>query len=83
MEIQRITNIPPLGIAHRTTQNAELLGFNIPEGTTVLTSLYSIHMDVEFWKNPNTFQPERFLNDSGKISIPDWNFLPFGYGTII
>lgn len=80
MEIQRRANIPPLGIAHRATRNASLFGYQIPEGTIVLTSLYSVHMDHKFWKDPLAFRPERFLNKKGNLEVDDKHFIPFGYG---
>ncbi|KAJ8922282.1 hypothetical protein NQ315_004221 [Exocentrus adspersus] len=80
MEIQRRNNIAPVGIAHRVTKNTELLGYSIPEGTIVLTSLYSVHMDNNFWKDPLEFRPERFLDEHGDITVNEKYFLPFGQG---
>lgn len=80
MEIQRRANVPPLGVAHRATCNTHLYGYSVPEGTIILTSLYSVHMDKKFWKDPMDFRPERFLNEHGKLTVPEWNFIPFGHG---
>ncbi|KAK4873499.1 hypothetical protein RN001_015528 [Aquatica leii] len=80
MEIQRIANVPPLGIAHRATCTTKLFEYSVPKGAIVLTSLYSIHMDNAFWKDPFEFRPERFLTDKGTVFSPDWYFLPFGHG---
>ncbi|KAB0792145.1 hypothetical protein PPYR_14104 [Photinus pyralis] len=79
METQRLANVPPLGVAHRATRTTNLFGYTVPEGAIVLTSLYSIHMDDAFWKDPKEFRPDRFLRD-GKVTCPEWSFLPFGYG---
>ncbi|KAF5272510.1 hypothetical protein FQA39_LY18788 [Lamprigera yunnana] len=80
MEVMRIANVPPLGIAHRAICEATLFGYKVPKGSIVLTSLYSIHMDKNFWKDPDQFRPERFLTEERQLIIPDWNFLPFGRG---
>ncbi|KAJ8930071.1 hypothetical protein NQ314_017178 [Rhamnusium bicolor] len=80
MEIQRRTNIAPLGIAHRAIRDTELFGYNVPEGTMILTSLYSVHMDETFWKDPIAFRPERFLNHFGDIYVNEKYFIPFGQG---
>ncbi|KAF5297438.1 hypothetical protein FQR65_LT01369 [Abscondita terminalis] len=80
MEVQRVANVPPLGIAHRATCETNLFGYRIPEGAIVLPSLYSIHMDNDFWKDPLEFRPDRFLNENGSVFSPEWYFLPFGYG---
>ncbi|XP_068896333.1 methyl farnesoate epoxidase-like [Tenebrio molitor] len=80
MEIQRRANIPPLGIAHRAKCDTHLLGYSIPEGTIILTSLYSVHMDQKFWKDPLAFRPERFFDQSGNWMVNEKYFAPFGYG---
>nr|WCC58046.1 cytochrome P450 [Pharsalia antennata] len=79
-EIQRRSNIAPLGIAHRATKSAELLGYHVPEGTMVLTSIYSVHMDQDFWEDPLVFRPERFLDENGDIAVNEKYFFPFGQG---
>lgn len=80
MEIQRHANVPPLGVAHRAMKTTDLLGYRIPKGTILLTSLYSIHMDSEYWGDPEKFSPERFFDGEEKKTIPEKNFAPFGYG---
>lgn len=80
MEVQRRTNIAPMGIAHRATKNTQLYGYNIPQGTIVLTSLYSVHMDAGFWRDPLVFRPERFLGENGNITVDEKYYLPFGTG---
>lgn len=80
MEVQRRANIPPLGISHRAVCDTNLFGFTIPEGTIVLPSLYSIHMDPNYWVDPLAFRPERFLDNNKKITVDEKYFAPFGYG---
>lgn len=82
MEIQRHANVPPLGVAHRALKTTDLLGYRVPEGTIVLTSLYSIHMDPSYWEEPEKFKPERFFSEKTqeKVNIPEKHFAPFGYG---
>lgn len=80
MEVQRRTNVPPLGISHRAICDTELFGYKIPKGTIVLPSLYSIHMDPKYWKDPLAFRPERFLDNNKRIAADEKFFAPFGYG---
>lgn len=80
MEIQRRTNIAPLGIAHRATKNTKFHGYHIPEGTIVLTNLYSIHMDPDYWQDPMEFRPERFIDVNGNHITHEPYYLPFGAG---
>lgn len=78
-EIQRISTVAPLGIIHRCTETVKFREFVIPKDTMALVSLYSVHMDPIYWKDPTTFRPERFLNSFGQILNHD-SFLPFGLG---
>lgn len=80
MEIQRRSNIAPLGIAHRALKDTELLGYRVPEDTMVLTSIYSVHMDQRFWEDPLAFRPDRFLDENGDIVVNEKYFFPFGQG---
>lgn len=75
-EVQRMSNVAALGIAHRALESFEIDKFTIPKNVIVLFNLYSIHMDESYWKNPFQFQPERFLED-GKHKLHE-NFIPFG-----
>ena len=40
-------------------------------------SIYEIHRHPDFWKKPNEFIPERFLDKNIKFSK---NYFPFGAG---
>lgn len=79
-EIQRISNVAPLGIAHRCTENVQFCEYEIPKDTVMLVSLYSLNMDKEYWGDPHQFRPERFLNDSGEYVPHSDQFFPFGLG---
>merc|ERR1712029_984484 len=41
--------------------------------------VYVVHHDPSIWSEPETFQPERFLNEEGS-SIKPCSWLPFGGG---
>ncbi|XP_055631206.1 methyl farnesoate epoxidase-like [Toxorhynchites rutilus septentrionalis] len=79
-EIQRMSNVAPLAIAHRTVSPVQLGTYLIPENTITMVSLYSLHMDKAYWGDPETFRPERFLNETGTQVIQHECFLPFGAG---
>lgn len=78
-EIQRISNVAPLGIAHRCTDTVKFRGYIIPKDTMALVSLYSLHMDEQYWKDPFTFRPDRFIDECGQFVQHEY-FLPFGLG---
>ncbi|XP_066289259.1 cytochrome P450 2D6-like [Branchiostoma lanceolatum] len=80
MEVQRVRYVVPLSIPHATAAATTFRGFQLPAGTTVIANLWSIHMDPEYWPDPERFDPERFLDVEGKvINNPD-SFLPFSAG---
>ncbi|XP_030764527.1 methyl farnesoate epoxidase-like [Sitophilus oryzae] len=80
MEIQRRCNLAPMGVTHRTTKTTSLYGYTIPENAVILLNLYSIHMNLDYWKDPMKFKPERFLDESGNITVDENYYLPFGLG---
>ena len=52
-------------------------GIILPKGSNLLFSIYEIHRHSDFWKQPNEFIPERFLDENIKFSK---NYFPFGAG---
>jgi cytochrome P450 family 97 subfamily B polypeptide 3 len=44
----------------------------IMRGTDIFLALYNIHRSKEFWDNPDTFDPERFLRPFSNPNRPDW-----------
>lgn len=68
----------PLGVPHRVAQDDWYEGMLIPKGATVVIPTYAIHHS-EMWnfKDPEEFNPERFLNHprlaSDYAGSPDFN----------
>lgn len=48
-------------------------------GDTVLIPAYGLHMDPQYFPNPEKFDPERF-SEENKTSIVPFTYLPFGSG---
>ncbi len=44
-------------------------------------SLYSVLKGEQYWKDPEVFNPERFLDTSGNVQVPE-AFIPFGVGEL-
>ncbi|WP_082966280.1 cytochrome P450 [Mycolicibacter sinensis] len=73
-EAQRIQAAP---MNWRTTQADDVIGgYFIPKGSHVVISPYALHRDRRFWRDPETFQPSRFLTDK----IDKNAFIPFNTG---
>uniref|UniRef100_A0A3B1IDR6 Uncharacterized protein n=1 Tax=Astyanax mexicanus TaxID=7994 RepID=A0A3B1IDR6_ASTMX len=78
-ELQRLANIAPLGVFHSTTRNTQLMGYDVPEGTLVITNLTSVLFERSQWAQPNHFNPSHFLNQRGEFMKPE-AFLAFSAG---
>ncbi|KFM65735.1 Cytochrome P450 3A24, partial [Stegodyphus mimosarum] len=55
-------------------------GIIIEKGNRVTVPIYSMHYDPEFFPEPEKFDPERWVKDSGKLNHPQYAYLPFGAG---
>ncbi|XP_066268026.1 cytochrome P450 2B4-like [Branchiostoma lanceolatum] len=79
LEIQRIRPIAPLSVPHTTSTDTVLHGFDIPANTFVIPNLWSAMMDPAVTPDPETFNPDRFLDKDGAHVRPEW-FIPFSLG---
>nr|CAH7768005.1 unnamed protein product [Callosobruchus chinensis]CAI5868368.1 unnamed protein product [Callosobruchus analis] len=79
LEVLRISSIVPMGTTHAPIRDVKLNGFHLPQHAQVIPLLHAVHMDPTLWKDPDTFNPSRFINAEGKVCKPDY-FLPFGVG---
>ncbi|VVC37362.1 Cytochrome P450, E-class, group I,Cytochrome P450,Cytochrome P450, conserved site [Cinara cedri] len=79
LETKRLNHVTPVIGPRRVLKNTNLKGFSIPKNTTILMSLYSVHLDQSTWGDPEVFRPERFIDKDGKlISAENMHF--FGGG---
>ena len=78
-EIMRITAINFIGTPHMNFKDAKIGDFNVPAGTTVFSFLYYILNDPTYWKNPEEFNPERFIDTNGDFA-KDERLIPFLVG---
>ena len=81
MEIQRLGSIAGMAVPHRALEDIHVRGYRIPKDTMIWSILYYIMRDPDYWKDPDTFYPERFIGEDGKI-IKEERFVPFGIGEI-
>ncbi len=80
-ETARLATVAPLSIPHQTTCDTSVAGYRIPKKTHVFFNLYAIHHDERHWKDPETFCPERWLDENGNYTPgAHKSFLPFSAG---
>ncbi|XP_019737776.1 steroid 17-alpha-hydroxylase/17,20 lyase [Hippocampus comes] len=80
-EVLRIRPVSPLLIPHVALQDTSLGNFKVRKGTRVIVNLWSLHFDEKEWKQPELFDPGRFLNSDGTGLInPSSSYMPFGFG---
>ena len=58
------------------TKDIKVGGYHIPKGNEIITRQLLFTMNPEIWKNPEVFDPDRFLDAK---SIPDLNMIQFPF----
>ncbi|XP_077148306.1 cytochrome P450 2C5-like [Ranitomeya variabilis] len=78
-EVQRFANIVPTNLPHQTTKDITLKGFFLPKGSYIIPSLTSVLRDDKYFKKPDEFYPQHFLDADGNF-VKNEAFLPFSAG---
>ncbi len=64
-------------VARRLSEPASIAGHSLPAGTILMVSIYLVHHDPETYPEPESFDPERFVD-----GVPEGAaWIPFGGGT--
>eukprot|EP00094_Tigriopus_californicus_P010881 TCALIF_10496-PA protein Name:"Similar to Cyp2j6 Cytochrome P450 2J6 (Mus musculus)" AED:0.07 eAED:0.07 QI:0/0.78/0.7/0.9/1/1/20/349/2332 len=80
-ETLRLSSVVPNGVPHYVTQDTKVGDYILKKGTSVMANLAGVHLNPAFWETAEEFQPERFLDKSGKFESPDSShFAPFSVG---
>ncbi|KFM67014.1 putative cytochrome P450 49a1, partial [Stegodyphus mimosarum] len=67
------------GTVRQLENDVVLSGYKVPAGTLIAVILQEIYRDERYFKNPENFLPERWLEKEDKHH--PYAFLPFGFGT--
>ena len=79
-EAMRLHTPLPLLISRESTQDVNLMEYDIAAGTQVIINAWAIGRDPSQWEEAETFRPERFLNSSIDYKGLNFEFIPFGAG---
>ncbi|XP_035231232.1 cytochrome P450 2J6-like, partial [Stegodyphus dumicola] len=80
MEGQRWKTIAPLNTSRIAMEDIKIGGYDIPNGTTIIANNWGLHNDPKYWKDPDNFEPERFLlNDGKQVNFKSESYVPFSY----
>ena len=64
-------------IERTLSEDVELDQYKLAAGTSIFLHFYALHRHEDFFPDPLTFKPERFLSDTGKHP---YAFVPFSAG---
>jgi cytochrome P450 len=71
---------PPVAIFGREAAQDTTIGdYEIPQGTVVTISQWVMHRHPKYFENPESFQPERWIENFEK-QLPRGVYIPFGDG---
>ncbi|VAH13183.1 unnamed protein product [Triticum turgidum subsp. durum] len=79
-EAMRMHPVVPLLVPRLSREDTTVGGYDIPAGTRVHISVWSIGRDPALWDAPEHFMPERFLDSKLDVNGQDYELLPFGSG---
>ncbi|XP_028617197.1 cytochrome P450 2B1-like, partial [Grammomys surdaster] len=80
-EIQRFADLIPIGLPHRVTKDTMFRGYLLRKNTEVYPILSSALHDPCYFEQPDTFNPEHFLDANGALKKTE-AFMPFSAGEI-
>ncbi|KAG8777053.1 hypothetical protein FRC12_000568 [Ceratobasidium sp. 428] len=61
-EVLRWRPIFPLGLPHQCYQDDVYKGYRIPKGALIFGNIWAINHDAKVYNDPETFDPDRFLD---------------------
>lgn len=79
-ETFRLHSPVPLLLPRETIRHCKINGYDIEPKTLVFVNAMAIGRDPEYWKNPDEFMPERFIDSEVDYKGTHFELTPFGAG---
>ncbi|KAL0760796.1 hypothetical protein Bca101_076946 [Brassica carinata] len=79
-ETFRINPLVPLLVPRETLKDIKIAGYDIPKKTWIHVNIWAVHMNLNVWKDPEAFIPERFMDNEIDYRGLNFELLPFGSG---
>ncbi|CAN8033051.1 unnamed protein product, partial [Ixodes persulcatus] len=80
-EMYRWRTDSPFGVPRAAGEDTFFGEYFIPKGTIVMANFRAVHSNPKLWKNPERFDPTRFLTEGGADLAPKPEYLiPFSVG---
>ncbi|XP_059666537.1 desmethyl-deoxy-podophyllotoxin synthase-like [Cornus florida] len=79
-ETLRLHTTVPLLVPRESTDRCEIKGYEIPVKSKVIVNAWAICRDPEQWTDPESFNPERFLDSPIDYKGAHFQYTPFGAG---
>ncbi|KAM7530860.1 hypothetical protein LguiB_034270 [Lonicera macranthoides] len=72
---------PPAPLVPRACrEECEIDGYIIPINTKLIVNAWAIGRDLEYWKDAESFYPERFEGNGVDVLVNNCEYIPFGAG---
>ncbi|KAF5182908.1 Cytochrome p450, partial [Thalictrum thalictroides] len=79
-EIFRLHPPAPVLVPRESMEDVVIDGYDIPTKTRIFINAWAIGRDPQSWKNPEKFEPERFMESNIDFRGQDFELIPFGAG---
>jgi cytochrome P450 len=70
---------PAWSLARTVISEIEVRGYRIPAGSNLVMSQWIMHRDPRYFSNPESFYPDRWLDEKSH-KLPRFAYFPFGGG---
>ncbi|XP_076927943.1 desmethyl-deoxy-podophyllotoxin synthase-like [Bidens hawaiensis] len=79
-ETLRLHPPAPLLLPRENREKCDINGYHIPAKSKVIVNAWAVNRNPKWWKDPEIFNPERFLNNSVDFKGVNYEYIPFGGG---